>query len=145
MYYQVNGQELPPMRDWSQSLLDEAIDLGIEFGVLILGQGKVTARMIQAERSSKTAQVRVTHDPRNRVSGIEYPSSMKFFHEIRSKSDQFSLVKPANDVLRDRQTRLAARRLLARAKAAGAEQQIQTAKPVRRRPKIAKRKVRGDV
>ncbi|MEM8553335.1 MAG: hypothetical protein AAGF71_00780 [Pseudomonadota bacterium] len=124
MYYQVTGRELPPLRLWPQHILDEAIDLSVEFGVLILGQGKVTAKMLEAKSRSKFAMVQVLHDPRNRVKGVEFPSSMRFFHEIRSSSEDFSLVASEADEIRRKRIRLRARRMVAAAKADFERQQV---------------------
>lgn len=116
MIDQVHGRELPPMEDWTAALLDEAIHCKVQFGVLVLGQGMVTAQMVRAMPGAKMAVMRVTYDPRNRIVGVEFPADMRYVSEIRHPANTFSLMKPANMEAHKVATMRAARRFLARAK-----------------------------
>ena len=118
MIDQVFGRELPPMQEWSKTLLDEAIRCKVEFGLLVPGQGSVTARMIQAMPKAKMAIMKVTYDPRDRLVDMEIPAEMRFIGEIRHPSNNFSLMKPPADAARNAAAKLAAKRLIARAKSA---------------------------
>lgn len=118
MIDQVHGRELPDMQDWPQSLLDEAIRCKVQFGVLVLGQGMVTARLVRATPKARIAVVRVTHDPRGWMADVDYPAEMRYISEIRHPANNFSLMRRPN-ADRNPATVQAARRLLARAKTAG--------------------------
>lgn len=118
MIDRVYGRDLPDMRDWGQALLDEAIRCKVQFGVLVLGQGMVTARLLRATPSAKMVLVHVTHDPRGWMADVEYPAEMRYVSEIRQAGSGFSLMRPQRQPGHNTATVAAARRLLARAKSA---------------------------
>lgn len=119
MIDRVYGRDLPDMQDWSRALLEEAVRCKVSFGVLVPGQGMVTARMLRATPSARMAQVRVTHDPRGWLEDVEFPAEMRYISEIRQAGSGFSLMRAPrvsqSRAVRDAATVQAARRLLARA------------------------------
>lgn len=94
MFDQVHGRELPPMEQWSDALLKEAIACSVQFGVLVLGQGSVIGRLIDARRSARTATVRITWDPRGVLTGVDHPTDMRFISDIPYPANHFSLMRP---------------------------------------------------
>lgn len=126
MIDRVYGRDLPDMRDWGQALLDEAIRCKVQFGVLVLGQGMVTARLLRATPSAKMVLVHVTHDPRGWMADVEYPAEMRYVSEIRQAGSGFSLMRPQRQPGHNTATVAAARRLLARAKSAAAQTRAAT-------------------
>ncbi|WP_108257878.1 hypothetical protein [Mangrovicoccus ximenensis] len=111
MIDQVYGRELPPMEDWPQRLLDEAIRCKVQFGVLVLGQGMVTGHMVKAVPQAKLATIHIDHDPRDMLVGADYPAEMRYISEIRHPCKEFSLMRPPVSA-RSEAARMAARRLL---------------------------------
>ncbi|WP_138469025.1 hypothetical protein [Poseidonocella sp. HB161398] len=116
MFDQVYGRELPPMEDWPQRLLDEAIKCKVQFGVLVLGQGMVTGHLVSAAPKAKIAVIRIDHDPRDMLVGVDYPAEMRYVSEIRHPCNAFSLMRPPVTARSAMATRMAARRLLETAK-----------------------------
>lgn len=124
MIDRIYGRELPDMQDWTQTLLDEAIRCKVQFGVLVLGQGMVTAQLLRATPAAKIALVRVTNDPRGWMADVDYPAEMRYISEIRQSTNGFSLMRPER---RNAATVQAARRLLARAKSEAQGDRTETA------------------
>lgn len=75
--------------------------------------------------------MRVTHDPRDRIVGVDYPAEMRYVSEIRHPANTFSLMKPANMAAHKAATMRAARRLLARAKTQNATGGVRGRRSVR--------------
>ncbi|MGB0659247.1 MAG: hypothetical protein ACPGNV_03630 [Mangrovicoccus sp.] len=96
MYDLIHNRELPDMEHWSRALLAEAIKCGVEFGVLIVGQGSVIGKLVDVQPQIREATILVTQDPRDRLIGAVCDTDMRRIKSIPLPALQFSLTRPAN-------------------------------------------------
>jgi len=124
MFDRVFRRELPDMEQWPDSLIKEAIRCKVQFEVLIPAQGTVTGYLVDADKHARLVRVHITHDPRDRLSDVEYLSDMRRIGGIPYPAQNFSLMQqrrpimapaaaPANLAGERDTVREAARRLMA--------------------------------